>query len=225
MRSRTGITRSAVLRRHKSHVSRSDFQTCQSYINYCRQESVNLNSTLFHGTLYELYSKMVLENHFHCTDLIRTGGSYDNGVDIFGKWALNKFSAEDVDTDINVFIQCKNLSKKIAAKEIRELSGIYDFHVKKSAGSKATKKNFFFLMAPHNLTSQAITQVNQLKFPLIHFQLKPLTHSPSDLVNINFGSLESIYLNQAARKLLKLYDLELKLEVVRREYNDSIIEE
>lgn len=109
---------------------------------------------MFKGTLYELYVKSFLEQKLNCQDLVKYGGSYDNGVDIIGRWnllpyydeqevksvgsmSILRYSQESTYniskspislSDVQILVQCKNFKKKPDAKIIRELSGILDFH-------------------------------------------------------------------------------------------------
>lgn len=69
----------------------ASIQTCQSYLNYCRQNNININSTLFRGTLYELLTKELLTSSLRCHSLTRVGGSFDEGIDILGNWDLSHF--------------------------------------------------------------------------------------------------------------------------------------
>lgn len=227
--------------RYGSVVSKTvNMQSCQDYLTHCLTNNLNLESMVFKGTLYELYCKYVLETVFYGSNLIRNGGAYDNGVDIFGKWQLDRFDKQDIPSklpatalmknpkvdltrDINIFVQCKNHDKKMTAKVIRELSGIYDFHIKQGRVSLMT--NFMFLMSPHILSKQAITQLDKAKFPLLHFQLEPLElidHQHSTLSDFKYGQLNPIYLNPMARKVLSGFNIELQLELLRRNYNKSI---
>mmetsp|Transcript_6402 Transcript_6402/g.8004 ORF Transcript_6402/g.8004 Transcript_6402/m.8004 type:complete len:273 (+) Transcript_6402:791-1609(+) len=69
----------------------SNIQSCQAYLNYSRQNNININSTLFRGTLYELLAKQLMSNLLNCRSLMRVGGSFDQGIDIFGKWNLANY--------------------------------------------------------------------------------------------------------------------------------------
>ena len=64
---------------------------CQTYLNHCRNKEVNITSTVFRGTLYEFSTKILLEDYLNCYNLVRKGGAFDNGVDLFGKWDLGHF--------------------------------------------------------------------------------------------------------------------------------------
>ncbi|CUM50098.1 unnamed protein product [Debaryomyces fabryi] len=66
----------------------ANIQSCQAYLNYSRQNNININSTLFRGTLYELLSKQLMSSLLNCRSLTRVGGSFDQGIDILGKWNL-----------------------------------------------------------------------------------------------------------------------------------------
>lgn len=226
--------------RFSSLVSKpSAIQTYQDYVNHCVANNLNLESMVFKGTLYELYCKHVLEEVFFGYNLYRNGGAYDNGVDIFGKWQLSQFNTTtstksklpttnclmtnpkiNLTNDINVFIQCKNHDKKMTAKVIRELSGIYNFYIKQDKIS--IMKNFMFLMSPHVLSKQALTQLDTTTFPLLHVQLAPLESKDGQYSHLKKGQLNPIYLNPTARKILSGFNIELQLESLRRQYNTTI---
>jgi len=250
----------------------SSFSNCLVYLHYCLINNINYNSTVFKGTLYELYVKDILSKFFKC-DLLRNGGAYDNGIDLLGNWdisAINLLPAKNdkkkarlpancllkSDTDlsrVNVWIQCKNLNKKIDAKVIRELAGIYDFHI----NSKQKMSNFIFLFSPHVLSKQGLIQMDKSNFPLIHWQLSPLKltkrsafetlidetnlnlvnmHDRTlftqdqlnsyyfDLSNWSCGNLNQIYMNPFARKALAGLDIEMQLDILRRGMNANLFQ-
>lgn len=69
----------------------ANIQSCQAYLNYSRQNNININSTLFRGTLYELLTKQLMSSLLNCCSLTRIGGSFDQGIDILGKWNLGHY--------------------------------------------------------------------------------------------------------------------------------------
>lgn len=69
----------------------ANIQSCQAYLNYSRDNNININSTLFRGTLYELLAKQLMSSSLNCHSLIRVGGSFDQGIDIMGKWDLSRY--------------------------------------------------------------------------------------------------------------------------------------
>lgn len=66
-------------------------QSCQEYLDYCRFKSLDIGSTVFRGTLYELLTKKHLIHSLHGYNLKRKGGAFDEGVDIHGNWDLSFF--------------------------------------------------------------------------------------------------------------------------------------
>ncbi|CUM63499.1 uncharacterized protein PRCAT00001075001 [Priceomyces carsonii] len=69
----------------------SSIQNCQEYLDYCKHNSIQLESTNFRGTLYELAAMEILKEQLHCDGLLKVGGANDQGVDIIGKWNLKHF--------------------------------------------------------------------------------------------------------------------------------------
>ncbi|KAK6461283.1 hypothetical protein DFJ63DRAFT_221957 [Scheffersomyces coipomensis] len=252
--------------RKLSDQSPSLIQDCQTYLNYCKINQVNLDTPVFRGTFYELYLLHFLQDYLHCRNLMKVGGAYDNGIDILGKWNLNHFyqrsdvfksakeksskipttsllkqaievsdpttskSSISLENDINILVQCKNSSKKITAKVIRELTGIYYYHINGGAlkSPSATKTlistHYLFLVSPTRLTPQGIAQLDQSQIPIIHMRIDPLQHNPNKSIDEDSvyklenwdigGQLYSIYLNTVARKLLTGLKLELQLEAL-----------
>ncbi|ODV79601.1 uncharacterized protein CANTADRAFT_36098, partial [Suhomyces tanzawaensis NRRL Y-17324] len=235
----------------------SGYQTCQEYLDYCKHNKVSLETANFNGTLYELYSKQMLESFLRCKGLIRTGGAYDNGLDLYGKWDLSQFHAYSkekldrtekvssrslvkqsieggaaslaisLEKDIAVLVQCKNVSRRITASLVRELAGIYNYHVKKRTGPNSVLTSYMLLISPTTMTAQALSQMNTSTFPMVHLVLPALQYTgprgsdtvlqPQDLfdvVNWSGKGIQLAYLNSKARSLLAGLNMELQLQLV-----------
>ncbi|KAI5959266.1 RRG7 [Candida pseudojiufengensis] len=197
-------------------------QDGRTYLQHCLQNNINTESTVFKGTLYELYVKKYLESNFYAKDLIKCGGSYDNGIDIIGKWDLDSFlnnslsfqsskklhskslANEPIQNDIQLLVQCKNFKKKLGASTIRELSGVLDYY-------KFNKKStFMFIVSPQPITNQAISQLDKSSFGIINLSISTLKNN-IDHYNYDLwkgGELNSIYLNKIARNLLDGFHIE-----------------
>lgn len=206
------------------------------YLKHCKLKKVNTTSTVFRGTLYEFHVKHLLELKLHGKNMIRCGGSYDNGIDIIGQWDLDPFyqislKMNNVEhkihnasllhllpgtstkrpisllNDIQLVVQCKNTKKRLGAAEVRQLSGILEYH-------KFNKKRTFMMMvSPHPLTVQGITQLNKSSYPMINLIVSPLKNEMDhyDYDNWEGGSLCSAYLNHAATKVLNGFRMEQQL--------------
>ncbi|KAH3677211.1 hypothetical protein WICMUC_001792 [Wickerhamomyces mucosus] len=200
------------------------YNDLESYFKYAKTTDLRTDSTAFIGTSYELLVLRELTSKFGIYESLHMGGSYDNGIDIQGKWNLNKYRPnkeineqiipmsingrkikpilERKSSIVDVLIQCKNYSKKITAKEIRELSGIFNFNV------PSTKKNktFSILASPNYLTPQGISQINKVDIPIIYIQfskLKQISNNDKyDLQCYKGGHLLNFYSNDYARALL-----------------------
>lgn len=221
--------RSSSLSALKSHVD---------YLNYCQARGIDVRTSYSMGTMYELSTRRFLEDHFHCRNLRHNGGSFDNGVDLFGTWDLshhyksldltktklpasclisksiqyNKCSAGSDQKAINledqilVLVQCKNYGSRIPASIIRELAGIYEFHVK---SVHDRMKLFVLLVSPFVLTAQAQTQIDLSRVPMIHIKLQPnkllTSGDPRGMFEpYNWSETQpgNIYMNPSACKLL-----------------------
>lgn len=199
-----------------------DVQSCREYLDYCKATKAGLNSAVFRGTMYELAAKRMLESRFHCFNLTRTGGAGDYGVDIFGRWNLSQYSCvekagatslaagSDIDlaSGVSVLVQCKNHTNKIGAAVVRELGGIYDFHVKTRADRRST---FLFLVSPEPLTRQAQAQLDTASIPMAHMRMRAMQPASQDVYDIESwsgGEIVSAYLNRKSRRLLQGLDVE-----------------
>lgn len=165
--------------------------------------------------------------------MTRVGGAGDNGIDLMGRWNLAQYDTQinktkriastllllktrataakpaqiNLEHDIVALVQCKNYASKIKASTIRELAGIYEYHVKTKLD---TMRVFFFLVSPFPLTKQAQSQVDTSKVPIIHVKLQPMVlGSQVDesqryvIENYELGDLGSLYMNPVAAKLLQ----------------------
>ncbi|OBA21306.1 hypothetical protein METBIDRAFT_179699 [Metschnikowia bicuspidata var. bicuspidata NRRL YB-4993] len=176
-----------------------EVQSCQEYLDFCRLKGTPMNSTVFRGTLYELTAKALLEQSLHFSDLVRSGGAGDNGLDLYGRWDLSHyrpadgairkppasslllackpFSAQnnalDLRQDVVVLVQCKNHRVKIKAATIRELAGIREFHINMTSKTER-RKTFMVLVSPLPMTKQGTQQMDTSDVPMLHAQVSPL---------------------------------------------------
>lgn len=176
----------------------------------------------------------MLTEWLYCERPVRTGGAGDKGVDIVGKWNIESYLKEYIDTrshsknklaasttllgldlshDVNFMAQCKNTHLKIRPATIREIMGIYNYHVPNSSHQV---NNFMFLISPQVLTKQGYLAFDTYPVPLIHLRFTSLTcENPSKIYELEHykgGILESFYLNHRAQALLEGLDLTLHLQ-------------
>lgn len=206
-----------------------DVQSCQQYLEYCKSNDTNLQSSVFRGTMYELAVKHVLESQLNCQNLTRSGGTGDYGIDLFGQWDLSQYqragkaaagalaAKSDIDlaSDVSVLVQCKNHSGKIGATVVRELGGIYDYHVKTRTARRTT---FMFLVSPEPLTPLAHAQLNTSSIPMAHIRMlamQPDAQDVFDLASWSGAKVGPVYLNSKLRRLLQGLDIEKHL--IRRQ--------
>lgn len=220
-------------------LSLREAQSCSDYLDYCRGNQVLVDSATFRGTLYEFFTKEKLESIMSCRDMARVGGAGDNGVDLIGKWNLGDYEIDEkaktssklillktkcngsaqaptnLEHDIIALVQCKNYASRIKASTIRELAGIYEYHVRTKMDAMRV---FFFLVSPYPLTKQAQAQMDTSKVPIIHMKLLPMelenTENIEDMYHIKHwrsGSFKTVYMNKIASKLLTGVDARKKL--------------
>lgn len=208
-------------------------QSCLGYLEYCKYNEVLVDSATFRGTLYEFLAKDHLESVMNCYSMNRVGGAGDNGVDLLGRWNLAHYDTEpngakrpsskllllkaratvtrppqiNLESDVIALVQCKNYATRIKAATIRELAGIYEYHVKTKIDSMRV---FFFLVSPFPLTKQAQSQVDSSKVPIIHIKLQPMVLEAQVkdderylIKNWTEGDLGTVYINPVASKLLE----------------------
>lgn len=213
-----------------------DLRTPLEYLDYCKNNGLDVRSSLARGTMYELSTMQFLEHSFHCNNLKYVGGAHDNGVDLFGLWDLSayfnllehlptklpancliskslqykkdKADAKSIDLrhDVQALVQCKNYRTRVKASTIRELAGIYEFHVKTALDRL---KYFVFLVSPVQLTRQAVTQMDTSDVPMLHITLSPNIMGPHTTREDHYDPKHwsqsepgAIYINPRACKLL-----------------------
>ncbi|CAH2352091.1 required for respiratory growth protein 7, mitochondrial [[Candida] railenensis] len=131
-----------------------------------------------------------------------------------------KTSSKSLTNGGNVLVQCKNTKSPISAKVIRELAGIYFFHVRTQEDSKNT---FMFLVAAKKLTKQARVQFDTANFPLVFCRISPLKvqsimQDPYDIKSWTGGKLKEFYCNSYSNQLLRGLDVEVQVnEMIKRE--------
>lgn len=91
-----------------------------TFIDYTSAADLDRESTVFRGTLHE-YAVLSTLTHDYNFTLRRVGGQDDKGVDLRGTWHLPH-------ADVPVVVQCKNESKKIGPRCVREVGGVIMLH-------------------------------------------------------------------------------------------------
>lgn len=225
-----------VLFSRRNALNLQSVQTVDAYLDYCKLNNVLMETTVFRGTLYELLAKSKLEQLMNCYSMTRVGGSGDNGLDVLGRWNLANYNIDttrqpkrqlilskasgigkddgkiNLQSDIVALVQCKSNNSRIKASTIRELAGIYEYHVKTRLDAMRV---FFFLVSPHPLTKQAQSQVDTSKIPIIHVKMQPMTlgegDNAFDVKNWTKGSVGPVYMNPVSCKLLEGLDVRRSL--------------
>ncbi|SCV99455.1 LAFE_0A03554g1_1 [Lachancea fermentati] len=198
---------------------------------YIEENTRISKSTVFQGTLYEhtvmreLRDKLLIEKMEMC------GGSYDAGVDIKGKWPLNKIydavnSSHGLTKDVPKRISVngcsfKPLKHKLMApapfKPLNVLVQCKAFKNTKITGREmrelmgtyslnvpSNKRNqtVFIMSAPNLLTRDGLLVMNSLAIPLIYARIEMLK-SHQGWYDLEYsGKLQNYYENEYASKLL-----------------------
>ena len=90
-----------------------------SFLTHATSTSLSTKSTYYVGTLYEYTVLNALRKFNIC--LHRTGGTYDRGIDLRGRWLLPTHT--DYLDGIPVVVQCKAERRPTGPKYLRELEG------------------------------------------------------------------------------------------------------
>ncbi|CAK7894804.1 hypothetical protein CAAN1_10S04104 [[Candida] anglica] len=126
-------------------------------------------------------------------------------------------TATSIET-LTALVQCKNIKRDISPAIIREMAGIYHFHVK---NSKDMKRTFMFLVGANNLTKQGRVQFDSSNCPLVFCKVLPLRliegKDAYDIDNWTGGNMESFYCNQFARAMLSGLQLEQQVQQTIRD--------
>lgn len=220
-------------RRYASNVPRQNsltkYRSLQSYLDHTRSKNLSTNSLYFTGTLYELTTLRFLEKYLGVSHLVHSGGSADNGVDLRGKWDLDRFATVDKDygllkvpstgkrlkpliscskKQVQLLVQCKLYLTKIGSRTVRELAGSFNFHTRPAEKNRA----ILMIVAPTNLTAHALLQFNSSDFPLLVLnlsvmKLQDVRLDQFQIDNYKGGKLHGFYMNPHCQLLLKDMDL------------------
>lgn len=208
-----------------------------SYFKYAESTNLRTETTAFIGTSYELLVQQQLEKFLNLQKLMHMGGSFDNGIDLKGKWDLSQYKPVDLNLEslipeafkgkkvkpivtkksqlVDVLIQCKNHSSKLTAKHIREISGIYNY----SVPSAKKSKTLMIVCSQTILTPQGITQMNVVDIPIIYIWLEKLRKqsiesTDYDLKGYIGGQLKGFYCNDFSTCLLHGLDVSSQIEAL-----------
>lgn len=206
-----------IFRRHKS--VKPTYRDLESYLRYAEFVNLRKESTAFLGTTFEMKTKEKLEQALHIPLLEHSGGAYDNGIDLNGKLDVGEFKTDQVPEKsylvngkrvkpialrksliMDVLVQCKSFSSKITAKEIRELSGIFNFNVR----PKDRNTTLVIMTAPSLLTSQGQAQIDKVDTPMVYCQLsrmKQVAEPEYESSSYIGGQILNFYFNPHATAL------------------------
>ena len=175
----------------------SDENACLSlekYLEVARLRSSSVNSTVFHGTFYELNFMEFLQKNFTVNRIIHQGGKDDKGIDIRATWypvdnfglisdkepvkkfvKVNSISrvrpiALKKSKTVKLFIQCKSWKKsRIDAKLIREMNGTFTNTGRGDVGpsSNSRTRNFLMIVCPTGFTRQGRMDFDRSLLPLM----------------------------------------------------------
>ncbi|SCV05049.1 LANO_0G17348g1_1 [Lachancea nothofagi CBS 11611] len=200
--------------------------------NYVLENAAISGSTVFQGTLYEHLVVRELSEKLAMEKLVVCGGSYDAGIDIRGKWPLEK-----------IYNVCKrkfelddNAAKKVTVAGasfkpiVHKLEGQKPFkplnvlvqckaftsakitgkEVRETMGAfssavPSAKKNQYMLVlsSPNFLTRDGLNVMNGLAIPLVYVRVELLKSHQGWYDIENSGKLQNYYENEYASKLLR----------------------
>lgn len=189
------------------------YHDLETYLNYAAFVKLRKESTAFQGTTYEMKVKQKLETALNMSQLEHSGGSYDNGIDLLGKLDIDQFKSTEEpnasylvhgkrvkplilrkSTAMDVLVQCKSFSSKITAKEIRELSGIFNFNIR----PKDRNNSLVIMSAPSLLTSQGQAQIDKVDIPMVYCQLSRMKQTEENEYSMDSyigGEILNFYFN------------------------------
>lgn len=178
-------------------------QSCEAYLKHCIDKNLNLSSTVFRGTLYELTVKETLQRSLGCFSLQHVGGAGDNGVDLMGRWDLLQYlpkPAPDADNIANtaspagLLSLCHPYTKRKRPVDLASdivvlvqckysLQRIKASVVRELAGIREfhiskrllvqAKTTFMLLALPLPMTRQARVQMDCSHVPMVHASIAP----------------------------------------------------
>ncbi|CAN6620744.1 hypothetical protein TRVA0_008S01200 [Trichomonascus vanleenenianus] len=187
------------LRRSYSTVVGQPHYDLQSFLKFCESNPPN-KTTTFQGLAYEYNVKYTLEQLFGA-QLMRCGGSGDTGVDLRGRCFVGGGE------DIQIIVQCKSSKTKVPGKLLREMDGVYSYHV---MGSEDEKKTVIIVAAANGLTKQGLAHFERTNTPLISMQIDhvaPLYDRKRAVYHMDSvtkgGVLRSMMFNSSAKTLLQ----------------------
>lgn len=189
------------------------YHDLETYLNYAAFVKLRKESTAFQGTTYEMKAKEKLQAALNMSQLEHSGGAHDNGIDLLGKLDIAQFKNSNEpeksylvngkrikplmlrkSTSMDVLVQCKSFSAKITAKEIRELSGIFNFNIR----PKDRNNTLVIMTAPSLLTAQGQSQIDKVDIPMIYCQLSRMKQTEDNEYSMESyigGEIQKFYFN------------------------------
>ncbi|AMD20233.1 HDL511Cp [Eremothecium sinecaudum] len=200
-------------------------------LNYIKCNSKIAKSTNFQGTLYERTVMRELATKLRVTKLVNSGGAFDQGIDISGKWdlqpiydhvnsiwGLNKSLPARYKVNGRIL---KPLKHSLASGgHLQPLDVIVQCKAFKTRKITARdlrevtgiftqhaghlKKAIVMLCSPTLMTKDAIAAINQLPVPITYLQIDMIRFSrkTGELDLNESGQLLNYYENEYASKLL-----------------------
>ncbi|QLQ81860.1 hypothetical protein HG537_0G01140 [Torulaspora globosa] len=187
------------------------------------------HTTVFQGTLYEHTVMRELEGKLAMTNLRKTGGANDRGVDIRGSWNISKvfntmspilkldqteiparckFNGVTFkpfrhklprETQLNVLIQCKAFTSSKVAP--REFRELLGTFTSQVSNSQRNK-TAIMMCSPNMLTKDGLSLINSVSMPLIYLRIEMLRQRGTEY-DIDSGRLLNYYENEYAAQFLQ----------------------
>lgn len=207
------------------------FIDATSYLEYASSRSLQPNSGIFMGNLYELQVKTCLEESFKIRSTLHQGGSNDKGIDINAIWNPVEIFQKNIEESkldleskkkyeivnskkikplikrtkqsLKLFVQCKCYdTSKIDPKLIREIKGSCQEYFNKNGNSAV-----FMIASTNGFTRTGQEDFDKATIPMIYAKFsKPKLINKKDpykIENWEMGTLLGMYLNPVACALFK----------------------
>lgn len=188
------------------------------------------NTTVFQGTLYEHTVMRELQNKLAMTQLQKTGGANDRGVDIRGSWdiwriystmdpvlrldqvqvpARGKFNGVSFkpfkhklpkETQLKVLVQCKAFTSSKVAP--KEFRELLGTFASMVSNSRRNK-TVIMMCSPNMLTNDGLRLINSVALPLIYLRIEMLRLRGSAYDIADSGRLLNYYENDYAAQFLQ----------------------
>lgn len=206
------------------------WQSNASIKRFIEENQSIANTTVFQGTLYEHTVMRELQEKLAMTQMQKTGGANDRGVDIRGSWDVSKiFHAMNPilkldqleiparckfngvtfkpfrhklprETQLKVLIQCKAFTSSKVAP--KEFRELLGTFTS-LVPSRQRNKTAIMMCSPNMLTKDGLRLINSVAMPLIYLRIEMLRLKGAQYDIADSGRLLNYYENEYASQFLQ----------------------